>query len=218
MESEWMIEIGSCYSTLGDNWVGSEIYANIGGEMAEICSVHLVMTQREHFRLRKIEDEYSKGLYSVSSSSGKKRWWQKKGSTESEFDRKIRHEKYMQDREELYKRPELLHDKYLSIILSAQSAVNLLTEYKETGVIDAERLERVLAIARGDIAPTFKYAGQICSCGHEATSHATQYLWDKNGAGCTEEDCDCKCFVHATDIVGVISTVSLRELREREGK
>ena len=211
-KSEWLIEKGSCYSSLGDNWIGSDIYVNIDGEMAKICSVHLVLTQKEHFQLRKIENEYENYLH--PSAGKKKHWWQRDEPSKSDW--KEIHKKYWSDRENTYKRPKVLHDKYLSIVLAAQSAVDLLARYKEVGTIDTEELERVLSIARGDIAPIFEYTGQICSCGHKDASHTTKYSWDKNGVACTEDKCNCKHFEHATDIVGVIKTVNLRELREEE--
>ena len=211
MKFEWLIEKGSRYSTLGDDWIGSDIYINIDGEMAEICSVHLVLTQKEHLQLRKIEQEYNHNLESIND---KKHWWQR--SRPSDFNWKTIHKKYMNDCEEIYKRPKILHDKYLSIILAAQSSVDILAKYKETGIIDIDELEQVLSVARGDIAPVFEYAGQICSCGHKDIEHATEYSWDKNGAECTERDCRCRRFEHATDMVGTIKTVNLREIREVE--
>lgn len=210
MNNEWVIQKGSAYS-LGDDWIGSEIYVNIDGEMAEICTVNLVLTQSERFKLRQIENEYDNMRYSEIGE--KKHWWQRIKFNNDDW--KLAHEKYMREREEIYKRPKVLHDKYLSIILAAQSAVNLLESYKHTGVMDDEILERTLAIAKGEIAPMFQYSGQICSCGHPDKEHDTKYEWAKNRGGCTVENCDCKRFERATDIVGEIKTYNLIELREK---
>jgi hypothetical protein len=218
-DTEWVIEKGSAYS-LGDDWIGSDIYADVDGEMASICSVHLVLTQKEHLKLRKIENERDKSLdVAVASTKTLKTWWQKirqGNSDDNESNWKVAQEKYIKEREELYKRPKILHDKYLSIILSAQSAVNLLKNYKETGTIDKAKLERVLAIADGNIAPMFQYVGQICSCGHLESEHATEYLYFKNRGKCTVPSCDCKHFEHATDVVSEVKTYDLKSLRRKK--
>ena len=218
-DTEWVIEKGSAYS-LGDDWIGSEIYVDVDGEMAEICSVRLVLTQKEHLKLRKIEKERDKALdVAVANTKLPKTWWQKirqdkSDGTESNW--KAAQEKYIKEREELYKRPKILHDRYLSIILSAQSAVNLLKNYKETGTIDEAKLERVLAIADGNIAPMFQYVGQICSCGHLDSEHATEYPFFENRGKCTTPGCDCEHFEHATDAVSEVKTYDLKSLRRKK--
>ena len=213
LTDEWVIEKGSAYG-LGEDWIGSEIYVNIGGEMAKICRINLILTKNEHLRLREIESERDQAL--DSHISDKKYWWQIIKTDNSETSWKTAHKKYMKDREDLYKRPKELHDKYLSIVLASQSAINLLEEYSVSGKIDTEKLDRVLAIAKGEIAPMFQYSGQLCSCGHLEQQHATKYKWCENQAECTAENCDCTRFEHATDIVGEIKTYNLKELREKE--
>jgi hypothetical protein len=153
---DWFLELDPSKDISEPNYFssnpkyGSEIYAKTdSGEIAGVASIPLVLTESDSHRL----DELREQSYKAEAAYFRKykHWWNK-----DKDDKEWRELFSKYDSTELVYKPRHSHELYLAhlhLVLSSPYMYDLLLKYKNTGVINADEVDKVLNIADGIETP-----------------------------------------------------------------